>query len=45
MLTSLSEEDCNTLGVTKITADEIRQIIAAEKRIMAVIRNASILVK
>jgi lactate racemase len=45
MLTSLTVEDCETLGVKKVTADEISEIIASEKGIMAVIRNASILVK
>jgi hypothetical protein len=45
MLTSLTEEDCETLGVTRISVDEIKQIMAAEKGRMAVIRNASILVK
>jgi nickel-dependent lactate racemase len=45
MLTSLTREDCETLGVTKVSSDEIREIIASEKGIMAVIRNASILVK
>jgi hypothetical protein len=45
MLTSLSEEDCETLRVTRISADEIREIMAAEKGSIAVIRNASILVK
>jgi nickel-dependent lactate racemase len=45
MLTSLSPEDCKTLGVSKVSVDEIKQIIASEKGIMAVIRNASILVK
>ena len=45
MLTSLAEEDCKTLGVTRVSADEIKQMIATEKGMVAVIRNASILVK
>ncbi len=45
MLTSLSEEDCRTLGVTRVSAEEIKEIMSAEKGAMAVIRNASILVK
>ncbi len=45
MLTSLTGEDCETLGVTRVSVDEINQILAAEKGIIAVIRNASILVK
>jgi len=45
MLTSLAEEDCETLGVTRVSTDEIKQRIASEKGKIAVIRNASILVK
>jgi nickel-dependent lactate racemase len=45
MLTSLSGEDCSTLGVTRVSAEEIKEIVAAEKGTIAVIRNASILVK
>jgi hypothetical protein len=45
MLTSLTEEDCGTLGVTRISADGINDIISSEKGTIAVIRNASILVK
>jgi hypothetical protein len=45
MLTSLAEEDCKTLGVTRVSVEEIKQIMAAEKGMIAVIRNASILVK
>lgn len=45
MLTSLTGADCETLGVTRVSAEEIYQIIAGEKGDIAVIRNASILVK
>jgi lactate racemase len=46
MLTSLSEEECSTLGVTSLTSPEdIRKLICEEKGTMAVIKNASILVK
>jgi len=45
MMTSLSAEDCEILGVTKVSAEEIKQIMATEEGVMAVIRNASILVK
>jgi lactate racemase len=45
MMTSLDEEICNTLGVKKVTADDIEKMIASERGTMAVIRNASILVK
>ena len=45
MLTSLDEDTCSVLGVTKVTKDDIQNIIVAEKGSMAVIRNASILIK
>jgi nickel-dependent lactate racemase len=45
MLTSLSEADCATLGVQKLTVDEINSLLQGEKGSLAVIRNASILVK
>ncbi len=45
MLTSLDEITCQTLGVTKITEEDVQKIISAEKGSIAVIRNASILVK
>jgi nickel-dependent lactate racemase len=45
MLTSLDEETCRILGVSRITTEEIQRIIDAEKGTMAVIRNASMLVK
>jgi nickel-dependent lactate racemase len=45
MLTSLDEEICNTLGVKKVTVDDIEKMIVSERGTMAVIRNASILVK
>jgi nickel-dependent lactate racemase len=45
MLTSLTDEDCITLGVTRVSVDDIKQIVAAGIGELAVIRNASILVK
>jgi lactate racemase len=45
MLTSLDEATCATLGVTKINESGIQRIIDAEQGKIAVIRNASILVK
>jgi hypothetical protein len=45
MLTSLDDPTCKTLGVKKITENEIQKIIQAEKGSIAAIRNASILVK
>jgi lactate racemase len=45
MFTSLDEATCTTLGVTKVTKDDVQRIISAEKGSMAVIRNASILVR
>jgi nickel-dependent lactate racemase len=45
LMTSLSAEDCEILGVIKVSPEEIKQIMASEKGVMAVIRNASILVK
>lgn len=45
MLTSLDESMCNTLGVKKIKEEDIQKLIDAEKGSIAVIRNASILVK
>lgn len=45
MLTSLDEAACATLGVTKVNESEIQQIIDSEQGRIAVIRNASILVK
>jgi lactate racemase len=45
MLTSLAAEECETLGVTRISAEDIKDILANEKGTIAVIRNASILVK
>jgi lactate racemase len=44
MLTSLGEAECLTLGVSKVSAQDIQRIIKAEKGSMAVIRNASMLV-
>jgi lactate racemase len=45
MVTSLDEESCKTLGVSKIGAEEVQNIIDKEKGTIAVIRNASMLVK
>jgi hypothetical protein len=45
MLTSLDEDTCKTLGVTKIGEEDIRKMIDAEKGSIAAIKNASILVK
>lgn len=45
MLTSLDEAVCKTLGVTKVTDEDIQKIINAEKGSMAVIKNASMLVR
>jgi lactate racemase len=45
MLTSLDVDTCKILGVKKVTVDDIKRILAAEKGTLAVIRNASILVK
>jgi nickel-dependent lactate racemase len=44
MLTSLDEADCKTLGITRVTEEDVQRIINAEKGSMAVIGNASILV-
>ena len=44
MLTSLDDVMCRTLGVTKVTEEDIQRIILAEKGNMAVLRNASIMV-
>lgn len=45
MLTTLGERECGLLGVRKITSLEIAPIIESEKGSLAVIRNASMLVK
>jgi nickel-dependent lactate racemase len=45
MITSLDESACKTLGVTKVSAEDVQQIITAEKGSLAVIKNAGILVK
>jgi nickel-dependent lactate racemase len=45
MLTSLSDEVCRTLGVTKISPEVIAALIEKEQGSIAVIRNASMLVK
>jgi nickel-dependent lactate racemase len=45
MLTSLEETDCKTLGVIKITEEQIQNIITSEKGSIAVIKNASLLIK
>ncbi len=45
MLTSLDETTCKTLGVQKIEENDIQPLIDSEKGSIAVIRNASILVK
>jgi nickel-dependent lactate racemase len=44
MVTSLNKTICRTLGVTRITAEDVQRMIQAEKGTIAVIRNASILV-
>ena len=45
MMTTLDEATCKILGVTKVDADEIREIISLEKGSIAAIRNASMLVR
>jgi lactate racemase len=45
MMTSLDESACKTLGVMKVDREQVQEIISAEKGSMAVIRNASILVR
>lgn len=45
MHTDLSDQECKTLNVTKLKEQEIQQIINSEKGSIAVIRNASLLVK
>lgn len=45
MLTSLDEAACKTLGVIKVTEEEVQRIIDMEKGSLAVIKNASILVQ
>ena len=45
MLTSLDDITCTILGVKKIREEDIQRIVDAEKGSIAVIRNASILVK
>jgi nickel-dependent lactate racemase len=45
MLTTLGERECTLLGVKKIKASEITPMIAEESGSIAVIRNASMLVK
>lgn len=45
MLTSLDQETCQTLGVTKIQEADIQPLVNQEKGSIAVISNASILVK
>lgn len=45
LVTSLDESTCKILGVEKIKEEDIQKIIDAEKGSIAVIRNASILVK
>jgi nickel-dependent lactate racemase len=45
MLTSLDEETCRTIGVVKADEADIRRIINAEKGHIAVIMNASILIR
>lgn len=45
MLTSLDEGTCKTLNVIKISEDNVQEMIDKEKGSIAVIRNASILVK
>jgi nickel-dependent lactate racemase len=45
MLTSLDDETCSILGVKKIKEEDVQKLIDAEKGSIAVIRNASILIK
>jgi nickel-dependent lactate racemase len=45
MVTALDEGSCKTLGVAKIGAEEVQNMIDKEKGTIAVIRNASMLVK
>jgi nickel-dependent lactate racemase len=45
MFTSLDDATCKTLGITKVTDEKIQRIINIEKGSMALIGNASILVK
>lgn len=45
MLTTLDLSTCITLGVSKVTKEDVQRIIDAETGSMAVIRNASMLVK
>lgn len=45
MLTSLDEETCRILGVTKVSKEDVQRIIGAEKGSVAVIPNASMLIK
>lgn len=45
MLTSFDEKTCKTLGVEKVEKEDIQKIISSEKGNIAVILNASILVK
>lgn len=45
MLTTLDDSACKTLGVKKLNEDDVQGTIDAEKGNIAVIRNASILVK
>ncbi|MBN1789275.1 MAG: DUF2088 domain-containing protein [Bacteroidales bacterium] len=45
MLTSLDFATCKTLGVNKITKDDVQRFIDNEKGSVAVIRNASMLVR
>ncbi|MBN1143555.1 MAG: nickel-dependent lactate racemase [Bacteroidales bacterium] len=45
MLTSLDEAACKNLGVTKIQQEDIQKLIDTEKGSIALLRNASILIK
>jgi len=45
LVTSLDDEVCKTLGVTRITFDRVQDIINDEKGSVAAIANASMLVK
>jgi hypothetical protein len=45
LVTSLDEETCRVLGVTKVTNEDVQRIIDGGKGSMAVIRNAGMLVK
>lgn len=45
MLTTLDERVCNTLGVTKVTTDDIIRIIKDEEGDISAIANASMLVR